>query len=64
MNRTFLAKNEGMLFVFDGPAVHAFWMKNTVIPLDMVRLDSDFKIVYIQHMAQPCTADPCPTYNP
>lgn len=64
MNRTSLEKDRGMLFVFQAPGIFAFWMKNTLIPLDMLRMDQNYKIVYIQNSAQPCTADPCPSYNP
>ncbi len=62
MNRTFLGTDQGMLFVFDAPAQHNFWMKNTLIPLDIIFISEDLAIVKIHH-AVPCTADPCPTYS-
>jgi len=43
--RTMLADNTGMLFVFDAPAKHCFWMKDTLISLDIVWLDADKKVV-------------------
>lgn len=64
MFREQLAPNEGMIFVFDEPGEHAFWMKNTLIPLDMVWLDADKRILHIAPSVPPCKADPCPTYSP
>jgi uncharacterized membrane protein (UPF0127 family) len=52
-----------MLFKFDEPKKHTFWMKNTLIPLDMIRADSDLNIVDIQ-TAQPCISNTCETYVP
>ncbi|HBA53273.1 MAG TPA: DUF192 domain-containing protein, partial [Syntrophorhabdus aromaticivorans] len=36
MHRVSLAHNGGMLFIFDNEEVRYFWMRNTVIPLDMI----------------------------
>ena len=36
MNRDSMAKSAGMLFVYDHPQKTVFWMKNTLIPLDMI----------------------------
>ncbi|MDR0650181.1 MAG: DUF192 domain-containing protein [Candidatus Peribacteria bacterium] len=63
MFRETLADNAGMLFIFDQEDHHSFWMKNTLIPLDILRLHSGLQIVDIQQ-AQPCEADPCPSYLP
>lgn len=38
-------------------------MKNTLIPLDMVRIDEELKVLSII-TAQPCTTDPCPSFTP
>jgi len=62
MNREYLAQNAGMLFVFDTPGSYGFWMKNTLIPLDIVRLDENLLVVDTATMT-PCLSDPCPTYN-
>jgi len=48
MYRTSLPQDEGMLFVFDQRRVHAFWMKNTCLPLDMLFIDHDGLIVGIE----------------
>ena len=56
--------NHGMLFVFSENAQHTFWMKDTLIPLDMVWLDYAKRVVYIERNALPCVADPCPVYHP
>jgi hypothetical protein len=64
MYRESLAENNGMLFIFPTPAdSHYFWMKNTIIPLDMIWIDDQFKVVRVL-TATPCTADPCSIYNP
>ncbi|MGA9333636.1 MAG: DUF192 domain-containing protein [Rudaea sp.] len=63
MNRTSMAANHGMLFVFDAPAMQTFWMKNTLIPLDMLFFDRDYKLVNVQQRVPPCRADPCPVYG-
>ncbi|MEO5767259.1 MAG: DUF192 domain-containing protein, partial [Polyangia bacterium] len=48
----------GMLFVFDRDAPLTFWMKNTFIPLDMIFIGSDRKIVGIVANATPETETP------
>ena len=64
MYRESLPRGEGMLFIFPEPGEYPFWMKNTLIPLDMIWLDSGGKIVAIRPDSPPCRADPCPTYAP
>jgi uncharacterized membrane protein (UPF0127 family) len=63
MNRPKLDPNAGMVFVFDGPHVGGFWMKDTLIPLSIAFWDGSGRILKILHMT-PCQADPCPVYNP
>jgi uncharacterized membrane protein (UPF0127 family) len=50
MNRPSLAPNAGMLFVFERPGVHCFWMRNTRIPLSIAFVDDDGSIVNIADM--------------
>ena len=49
-NRDHLPPDAGMLFVFAKEAVLAFWMKETLIPLDILFLDQDRRIVNIHTM--------------
>ena len=53
MYRTHMAENEGMLFLFDNVDMRSFWMKNTLIPLDMLFLHPDGTIHHIHHNAKP-----------
>jgi uncharacterized protein len=48
MYRTFLAPREGMLFVFDKEAIYPFWMKDTLISLDIVWVAADYRVVHIE----------------
>jgi len=52
-----------MLFVFDTMWTYSFRMKNTLIPLAWIRLDSDLTIVDIIQM-DPCKTEPCMSYKP
>ncbi len=63
MYRENLPDRSGMLFVFPEPAPHHFWMKNTMIPLDMIWLDASGRVLYVSPNTPPCKADPCPTYG-
>jgi uncharacterized membrane protein (UPF0127 family) len=64
MFRESLPDRTGMIFLFDDKGVHRFWMKNTMIPLDMVWMDAEGKVLFISADTPPCRADPCPTYGP
>lgn len=63
MYRESLWDNEWMLFIFKRPWIYSFWMKNTLIPLAWIRLDSNLKIVDIIQM-NPCKSEPCTSYKP
>lgn len=53
MHRESLAKNAGMLFMFNEEAERGFWMKNTLIPLDLIFIKSDGRIHHIHANAKP-----------
>ena len=63
MYRESLPDENWMLFIFDEMWTYSFWMKNTLIPLAWIRLDSDLKIVDIIQM-DPCKTEECPSYKP
>lgn len=64
MFRPSLPDNRGMLFLFEQARKPSFWMKNMLIPLDLVFLDGSGAVVDVIADVQPCAADPCPNYPP
>lgn len=64
MFREKLEPDQGMLFVFEEEDLYSFWMKNTLIPLDIIWLNSHQQIVHIERDVPPCQHDPCPGYRP
>jgi Raf kinase inhibitor-like YbhB/YbcL family protein len=61
MNRRQLAADRGMLFVFSRDGSHPFWMLNTLIPLDLIWLDAEGRVVHVVRDAQPCPRN-CPRF--
>jgi len=57
-DRTVLLPNHGMLFIFDQSGRHAFWMKNTHIPLDLIFFDDNFTVVGVFANAVPLNLAP------
>jgi uncharacterized membrane protein (UPF0127 family) len=64
MFRESLPARSGMLFLFTDTAPHRFWMKNTMIPLDMIWMDGGGRVLFVSANTPPCRADPCPSYGP
>lgn len=64
MFRRSLAPDRGMLFPFAEPQYAAFWMKNTLIPLDMIFIRKDGTIARIAPMTTPMSLDPVPAGEP
>lgn len=64
MDREKLDENNGLLFIFPEENTWGFWMKNTLIPLDIIWVDENMKIVHIKENAHPCEEIPCPIYLP
>lgn len=62
MQRTSLAPDRGMLFVFRDLQPRWFWMKNTLVALDILYFGARRQLVSMQLDVPPCKADPCPTY--
>ena len=58
MFRESMRDDEGMLFLFSTERHNSFWMHNTLIPLDMLFIDSEWKVVGVVHDATPQTDDP------
>jgi uncharacterized membrane protein (UPF0127 family) len=62
MFRESLPERQGMLFVFERPQPLAFWMKNTLIPLDILYFDADRRLVSVSRDVPPCKSAYCPSY--
>jgi uncharacterized protein len=64
MFRESLDRNGGMFFIFEKSGNYPFWMKNTLIPLDIIWINENQEVVFIGKNVQPCKTDPCPSTNP
>ena len=51
--RTEIGENYGMLFVFDKADTYAFWMKEMLVPIDIIWLNENFKVVGLKSRALP-----------
>jgi uncharacterized membrane protein (UPF0127 family) len=65
MFREHVGPREGMLFVFEQADRHSIWMKNCKVPLDIIWLDPDFRVVEIARDQPPCPEHgECPSLVP
>lgn len=62
MERKEVKAGEGMWFVFEDEAPRSFWMKNTLVPLDIIFFDNQKKVVSIVDNMEPCKVAECPGY--
>ncbi|HYE44043.1 MAG TPA: DUF192 domain-containing protein [Caulobacteraceae bacterium] len=63
MNRESLPRDRGMLFQFPDSGERSFWMKNTYIPLDIIYIAADGRIVSIARQTTPFSESPVPSYG-
>jgi uncharacterized membrane protein (UPF0127 family) len=64
MFREHLEPDKGMLFIYQDEEVRYFWMKNTLILLDMVWINGNREIIFISKDVQPCEISQCPLISP
>jgi uncharacterized protein len=58
MHRDFMATSHGMLFSYEAPTSVAFWMRNTLIPLDMLFIDPTGRVAKVHSNAIPLDETP------
>ncbi len=63
-----IPEDQGMLFTYPEEKPRNFWMKDTIVPLDIIFLDQNYQIINIHHNARPCneidpTQQNCPSYS-
>jgi uncharacterized membrane protein (UPF0127 family) len=63
MGRKKLVIGNGMLFIFEKQGIQRVWMKNTLIPLDVIFLSAHGEIISFFKKLQPCKNEKCPIYN-
>ncbi|RMF37532.1 MAG: DUF192 domain-containing protein [Alphaproteobacteria bacterium] len=64
MFRESLPRFAGMLFIYDRPEPASFWMRNTLIPLDMIFADETGTVIRVHHDAVPGDLTPIPSGGP
>ncbi len=61
-SRSSLDEGTGMLFLYEEEGIYSFWMKDVLIPLDIIWVSKDYKIVHMEK-AEPCENE-CTTLTP
>lgn len=65
MDREHVGEREGMLFIFDRADHHGIYMKNCLVPLDVIWLDDALNVVFVARGLEPCPpGEACPTTIP
>jgi len=64
MDRSTMSMNQGMLFLFPRDEYRSFWMKNTILPLDMIFINGDMAIVTIHADTTPFSEQSYPSTHP
>ena len=62
--RAVLKENEGMLFLYDKPDYHTFWMKGMLIPIDILWLKDGYVVDIAENVPPPNDEDDLPLYKP
>ncbi|MFT5219402.1 MAG: uncharacterized membrane protein (UPF0127 family) [Planctomycetota bacterium] len=62
MHRQSLAQGAGMLFLYPRSGQHRIWMKNTLIPLQVIWIDEDFEVIGSK-ILKPCESTYCPSFG-
>lgn len=64
MNRPWMEESQGMLFIMEREERQSFWMRNTIIPLDIIYVSADKRIVSIAKDTQPFSEKGIPSAGP
>jgi uncharacterized membrane protein (UPF0127 family) len=64
MFRENMDEDQGMLFIFDNEVIQSFWMRNTVLPLDIIYVNFKMEIVHIAKNAKPFDETSIPSIKP
>ena len=64
MGREELGKNKGMLFIFEKEGIYPFWMKDTLMPVDIIWIDDNYKVIYVNRNTPPCGEGFCASLQP